>query len=71
VFNHGRTAGVMMDCELFEALLTRLDELEDALLLEEARWRLAAPGGEALSDFDVRGERANLAPVLEPFDGWE
>jgi hypothetical protein len=71
VFNRGTVAGVMLTRQQYESLNSRFEEMSERLWDMETARRLHTSELQTYTDAQVRGDRAQLTPVIDPDDGWE
>lgn len=72
VLNRNTPAGIVMSVKDYEAMVKKLDQLEDLLVEKNAASRLANDSGEYYSDEEVRGKnKANASVEIDENDGWE
>ncbi len=70
VLSHGTVSGVMLTREQYEHLVHQVEELEEALVLQEAAYRLREEPLARYTDDEVRSP-ASRATQFSEEDGWE
>lgn len=71
VFNREKVAGVMLTQQQYETLNKEIEELHEQMANLIAEKRLMKKNIATFTDAEVRGDLANIPPVIDKEDGWE